>query len=214
MLRKTTETGMRQVVRPWAATGSVPVDVLVGWALIEQRAGNAMAGLNQVEAEAVGFQWQARTLSAAVAEIAELGCRPDVSGGGREVVHPAAEAVVAAIALLPEGERIVRAARQGPPNGWHAPTRWLVPERWEPDGERAMWCWGERRNVGAHCPLVRVACADTIAAARAEWLAWWDALAELGWRLGMRGLGFAVVGPSVVREPWGAGGVDAGLQLC
>lgn len=194
--------------RPWEATGSVCVDVLAHWAIVLQRAGNAVAGLHQLEAQAQGFAWQERTMMAVVEDMEALGCRIDVSGRGREIVHPAAEAVAAAVALLPGGERIVRCAREGAPGGWWLPERWLAPMRWEAEratGEmRAVVCYLANKQ-GAHCPLVEIASLDSIERARAEYRGWWDDLQMLAWSLQGRALGFAVIGPSVVREPWGEG---------
>jgi hypothetical protein len=193
-----------QASRPWAACGSINVDALVIWALVVQRAGDAVAGLYADEARADGYQWQERTGLAAVEQIAQLGCRIDVSGGRRDNVHPAAEAVAAAVRALDDGGLVTRCAWNGAPNGWAEPSRWLMPERWEADGERAMWCYADKR-MGAHCPLVTVASRDTVAAGRAEWLAWWDALSMLAMVLQGRALGFAVLPPSVAREPWQIG---------
>ena len=187
--------------RPWAATGSIAVDVLVTWALVVQRAGDAVAGLYADEARADGCEWQERTMLAVVEQIAQLGCRIDVSGGRRDTCHPAAEAVAAAVRALDDGGIVTRCAWQGAPNGWSEPSRWLMPERWEVEGERAMWCYVANKQ-GAHCPLVTVASVDTIAAARAEYRAWWDALMMLAWALSARAMGFAVLPPSVEREPW------------
>lgn len=187
--------------RPWAATGSIAVDVLVIWALVVQRAGDAVSGLYADEARADGHQWQERTMLAAVEQIAQLGCRIDVSAGRRDNVHPAAEAVAAAVRALDDGGKVAHCARNGAPNGWAEPGRWLMPERWEVEGERAMWCYADKR-MGAHCPLVRVATADTVAAGRDEYRAWWDALSMLACVLSTRALGFAVLAPSVAREPW------------
>jgi hypothetical protein len=64
-----------------------------------------------------------------------------------------------------------------------------------------MWCYADKR-MGAHCPLVRVATVETVAAGRDEYRAWWDALMMLSWSLSARALGFAVLPPSVDREPW------------
>lgn len=197
------EAELRLRARPWEATGSVAIDVLVVWALVQQRAGNVVAGLHQLEAQAEGFAWQERTMLAQVEQMEALGCRIDVSGAGRELVHPAAEAVAAAVALAPGGERIARCAREGAPGGWWLPERWLVPMRWEEPGVRAMWQWGERNNVGKHCPLVRVASVDSVERAREEYVGWWDDLMLLAWTLGARALGFALLPPSVAREPWG-----------
>lgn len=189
--------------RPWAATGSIAVDDLVRWALVVQRAGDAAAGLYEVEARADGVEWQTRTMLAKVEQIAQLGCQIDVSGGWRDNCHPAAEAVAAAVRALDDGGRVLRCAWNGAPNGWAEPSRWLVPERWEVEGERAMWCYQGRRNTGAHCPLVSVASVESIAAARAEYLAWWDGLQMLAWQLSKRALGFVVLPPAAPREPWG-----------
>jgi hypothetical protein len=217
MLRKTgASTGMGvsarpgaaepvvQASRPWAACGSINVDALVIWALVVQRAGDAVAGLYADEARADGYQWQERTGLSQIEQIAKLGRKIDVSGGRRDNVHPAAEAVAAAVRSLDDGGLVTRCAWNGAPNGWAEPARWLVPERWEIPGERAMWCRTGQRNIGMHCPLVLVASPDTIAAARDEYRAWWDALAMLGHVLAGRNLGFAVLPPSVVREPWEA----------
>lgn len=193
-------TAVVQGGRPWAATGSMAVDDLVVWALVVQRAGNAMAGLSEVEAAAAGFDPYSRTMLAVVEQIAQLGCRIDVSSGQRDATHPVADAVAAAIEALDDDGAVKHAARWGPPNGWAAPARWLVPERWEKEGV-AMWCYAEKR-LGAHCPLVRVADADTVAAGRAAYLAWWDALMMLAWTLAGKALGFIVLPPSVAREPW------------
>jgi hypothetical protein len=187
--------------RPWAATGSIPVDVLVQWALVNQRAGDAVSGLFQLEAEADGHVWQERTTLAAVEQIAQLGCRVDVSAGRADRVHPAAQAVAAAVRDLDDGGIVARCARGGAPSRWREPERWLVPWRWKVEGKQAETLYTERK-LGAYCPLSTVATSESVADGRAEYLAWWDALSMLGWVLGGRALGFAVEGPSVAREPW------------
>lgn len=194
-------TEPEQARRPWEPGGSVAVDVLVEWALARQRAGDSTAGLYQLEAEADGIEWQNRTMLSQVEQIAALGCRIDVSSGRSAAVHPAADAVAAAVRALPGGERIAHAARWGMPNGWAAPVRWLAPERWDVEGGRAMWCYVERTQ-GAHCPLIRVGSDESVALARDEYRAWWDALKMLAWVLAGRALGFIVEGPGVAREPW------------
>jgi hypothetical protein len=192
---------VRQARRPWAETGSMPVDLLLTWAIVEQRAGNAVAGLFEAEVGAAGLTRRNRTLLAEVEQIAQLGCRIDVSGGVSDAVHPAADAVVAVLAAHERGARMVHCARCGPPGGWAEPARWMMPERWTVPGEEAMWCYVER-TAGRHCPLVRVTSWEAIEAARGEYAGWWDDLGDVAWALSERALGFAVTGPSVVREPW------------
>lgn len=191
----------RMRARPWEATGSVAVDVFVHWALVLQKAGHASEGLNQLEAQASGLQWQMKTATAQVEQLAALGRRIDVSGGGRQMAHPAAEAVVAAIATMPAGRRITRYAFDGTPGGWWQPERWLVPMSWKVEREKATVCYFAGKQA-AHCPLVQIASLDSIARAREEYRGWWDDLEDLTWTLNKRALGFVVLPPSVVREPW------------
>lgn len=189
---------------PWTARGSVNVEVLVTWALRDQRAGQSPTrGLFQAEAEASGLTWYSASSDgcAAIDRIGSVGCRIDVSGPGRDALHPAAEAVADAIELADERDLLRLLGRVGERPDWRGPPRWIVPESWVVEGVEAMWCYAERRT-GKHCPLIIVCDAATIAAKRAVYVRWWDALEGLAWTLSCRALGFAVTGPAAAREPW------------
>jgi hypothetical protein len=190
--------------RPWEPAGRVAVDALVVWALRDQRAGrDPVAGMYRAEAEADGYAWRGSSSDgvAAVGRIGEVGCRIDVSGGGRAVVHLAADAVEVAIRSLEAAALVVDYGQAGAaPSGWEAPDAWFMPSEWEAGGE-AMWVYAERRQ-GAHCPIVQVSSEDGVELARGEYRRWWDALEQLAWLLSARALGFVVMGPSVPREPW------------
>lgn len=187
--------------RPWAARGAIAVDLLVHWALVEQRAGDAVAGLYQLEAQADGYCWREGSTLSRLETIAQLGMRVDISGGVADRVHSAAEAVAQAVRALDDGGLVARCARGGAPGGWREPVRWMKPRAWEVQGERAQWVYSDRR-MGAYCPLVVVATEESVEDARAVYRAWWDALAMLGFVLGRKALGFVVEPPSVAREPW------------
>jgi hypothetical protein len=196
------EAELRLRARPWEATGRVAIDLLVTWALVDQRAGNAVAGLHEIEAVAAGYAWQKRTTLAGLEQVAALGRRIDVSGGlTRDTAHPAALAVAEAVAQHERGDRLARCAREGAPGGWWMPERWLAPMSWREPGVQATVCYFAGKQ-GAHCPVVQIASLDSIERARADYVEWWQDLCELAWQLDARALGFAIAPPSVVREPW------------
>lgn len=186
---------------PWAS-GSIDIEALVIWALRDQRAGaTPTRGLFQAEAEASGLTWYQGSNSAAIERLGMVGCRIDISGPGRDAVHPVAEAVDAVIGRSAEAELLRLYARLGERPRWRAPKVWVVPEAWTVEGEDAMWCYAERRS-GAHCPLIWLCDAPRLASWRATYVRWWDALEALAWPLAGRATGFAVEHPGAPRQPW------------
>ena len=188
---------------PWAVTGRIEVWALICWALSDQRAGmNRSAGLLGLEAIADGCGRAERSTLAVVEQIAALGCRVDVSGPGRDVAHPVAEAVAAMVDRSSEASLVRHYGALGiKPGGWSAPARWLVPEYWAIPDVEAEWVYAERRS-GAYCPVMMVTSAEQLAHHRGVYVRWWDAVEDLAWALGSRALGFTVGEIGVAREPW------------
>lgn len=189
---------------PWQRTGSADVERLVSWTYGPQMADRfATSGLFELEARAAGYEWRNSSTDgcATIENIARVGCRIDISGAGRETVHPVAEAVVGVVAAHDAAELLrYHGVLDSRPN-WRGPKRWFIPERWKVEGEDAMWVYTERTSQ-PYCPLIQVASAETVERARATYLRWWDALDDVAWRLGQRALGFTVLAPQVDREPW------------
>lgn len=193
--------------RPWAATGSIDVEALVNWAYQVQMVDRlGRAGLSSVEAAISGYEPISYSSDGcgALMRMEHLGCRVD---GGRvsvrDDVHPAAEAVAALVDALPGGGALAYYGRLGTrPWGWAEPDRWFAAAVWVKEGEKAQVERTDRGRELGYCRIVAVTTREEIDRRRAEYLAWWDALDGLAFRLGMKALGFAVRSPDVSREPW------------
>ncbi|QPM89369.1 hypothetical protein [Pseudooceanicola algae] len=130
-------------------------------------------------------------------ERARLGCRVD--GGGRSDPHPDADAVAAALAVLPEGcggrqmaVTIAELARLGTMPDWGKglKTR-CVPVGWQ-SCKHGMFAKTERVNDVRYfyrgrwrevesrmCPVIIVDDARRLASLRRRYLLWWGALLDL-----------------------------------
>lgn len=198
-------------LKPWERTGMVDIEVLLAWAFNDQRiAGDPAAGLHQIEAQADGYSWQGHSADGCyvVERIAKVGCRIDISPGSKSAAfHPAAEAVARAVAASPEAVLVEEYACLGVrPSGWREPERWIIPCQWK-DGEagtNAEWVWRGPRRSNPFCPVMVSTSPDAIAAARARYIAWYDALVDLSFALAARALGFVILPPTFDREPWAA----------
>lgn len=200
---------MSAASRPWAS-GSIAIDQLVHWALVDQRAGDIYAGLFGIEAQAM-LGDAARQISgdgcAAVERIGKLGCQVDGGGHVLDCTDPVAEVVAVLIMQLPDDQRalVQDHGRTGEaPGGWKPPARWLAPMRWEKPEAEACTAY-VRAKQGWHCPLVRMSSVETMGENRRLYTRWWDGLEVLGFNLSLRPLPFVVRAPSVPREPWAAG---------
>lgn len=197
--------------RPWARTGSVDVEVLAQWAFGAQMVDRfERVGLHAIEAVAAGYEVSQMSADGVgqLMQIEHLGCRIDRSAGlVSDAVHPVALAVSASLAKVPEGERVRRYALAGTrPSGWREPEAKVRPQVWVKEGERAQVEYLGPGKTGAYCPIVVVWDRQREAWERAQYTAWWDALAELGWQLSTRALGFTVTGPAAPAMPWEATG--------
>jgi hypothetical protein len=194
--------------RPWDG-GKVAIDVLVHWALSDQRAGDVFAGLFAIEAEAI--TGEPRGVSgdgcAAVERIAALGCQVDGGSRGKDYTDPVADLVATLVMQLPHDQRalVSDSGRSGEaPGGVLPPARWLAPIRWE-ESEREAVSTYVQAKMGHHCPLVRVSSPATMEENRRLYHRWWDALQVLAFNLSCRPLPFVVTDPAAARAPWGEG---------
>lgn len=197
---------------PWQRTGSVDVELLVAWTYGPQQADRfRTSGLFELEARAAGFEWHGSSTDgcATIERIAEVGCRIDISSGpSRDLVHPAAEAVVSVVSRHAEASLIRYHAMLDSQPNWKGPRRWFIPERWKVEGEDAMWVYTERTSQ-PYCPLIQIASSETVDVARAQYVRWWDALEAVAWSLSARALSFTVLAPQRAREPWLQKGVES-----
>lgn len=212
--------------RPWERRQALAVDLLVTWTLRDQRAHSSRAGLLEAEARAeaslrgmASFHWDRSSTdgSAAIADQGHMGCRIDRSGGGGAgKVSDVADAVWAGIRALDAAALVTQFGLLGvPPDGWQMPRVRSWPRLgWKREGVEGVVAYEGERTAGPSTPVVIVSL-EGVEANRRRYLAWWDALEELQWLLTARALGFAVLPPSVEREPWvkdPTGGIDnAGL---
>lgn len=204
------------VAEPWAATGRCDIEALVNWAFGPQRALSPVSGLCEIEARAAGYAWQSVSADgvAAVQRIGEVGCRIDISGPGRDMVHPVAEMVSHMAALHPDGDLVRHHGRAGTrPAGWGRRPRY-VPAMVRPDGE-AEWVYDEAalpRRVRMQCPVLVIGSQEAVSAARSLWVRWWDALVDLQMDVAGAAFAFQVVRPACYREPWKRGLTEACLS--
>lgn len=207
-----TEEQLALRARPWAATGSMAVDKLLTWAIVEQRAGNSRAGLFEQEAAADAalrgqrFHWNRRSSDgvAKIEDIGSVGCRIDVSRGGTSgKVADVAEAVWLAAQASPLAEAVLDWAEvSSAPGGWSWPARRSWPRLgWVVDGVEGVTVYEGKGRTGQATPVVIVSF-EGIMMARRRYQAWWDALEEMAWQLSKLALGFIVLPPSVERAPW------------
>lgn len=198
--------------RPWAARGSMAIDLLLTWAIVDQRVavmGPRMTEQErEVEASMRGraFEPHRRSTdgSAKVEDLAQLNCRIDVSrDSGSGQVSDVADAVWQAVTGMADAEVLIGWASTGcAPDGWDWPTLRCWPRLGFTDKGQGVTVYTGKRTTGMATPVVIVS-ASEIAAARVRYVAWWDALALLAGYLSRLNLGFAVGLPSVAREPWG-----------
>jgi hypothetical protein len=201
---------------PWEATGRMDVEALVSWAFLDQRVGAAAAGLNEMEALAAGLSWQHRSTCgcARMEQIGTVGKRVDVSPGQSESdVHPVAEAVLACIEASADRDVLIPWARSGAkPGGWAVPAKWVEPVNGWVEGERfhkaaAIYdlvggaAGGVRRALPVQFRDPAVALAE-VAARRAVYGDWWQAVRQLAFDLSLRNMGFQVMGPVSPAQPW------------
>lgn len=194
--------------RPWEASGSIEVEQLVAWAFGVQRADRDMGyGLMAAEAAVDGHGSAGRTSDgcAALAELANMGCRVDRSRGIiRDSVAPAAQLVAVLVGQLEDGELVRHFGRLGVrPDGWRAPERWWRPVVWKTYGVEGQWeRVGQGVNAGRVTRVIPTITPAELQRRRRDYHRWWEALDRLAWQLSMRNLGFAVTRPSAPRTPW------------
>lgn len=194
-------------LRPWAVTGSIDVEALVRWAYQVQMVDRlGRAGLTRVEAEMSGYEPSSYSSDGcgALMRMEHLGCRVDTGRVTvRDDVHPAAEAVASLVDQMHGGGTLVYHGRLGTrPWGWAEPDRWFTAAVWVREGVKAQVERTERGRELGYCRIVAVTTPAQIAAKRADYLAWWDALDRLAFQLGLKALGFTVRSPDAPREPW------------
>lgn len=193
--------------RPWAAGGTVDVEVLAAWAYAVQMVDRfERGGLHPIEAAAMGFEpcgFSADGVSQLMA-IHHLGCRV-TSGGVRvsDAVHPAAYALAQTLRGIEHGELVRACALAGTrPSGWVPPVHRIRPVMWERVGEKAVVEYQGPGRKGGYCQLIYAWDAPRQAWGRAEYRKWWAALDALAWKLSAQALGFLVTAPAAPPEPW------------
>lgn len=200
--------GIGAGARPWERTGSIDVEVLAEWAFAAQMVDRfETAGLHRIEAQAAGYETAALSADGVgqLMQIGHLGCRIDRGGMfASDQVHPAAYAVASALTEIEHGDRVRYYALTGT-----RPAQWVPPERkvraafWVKEWKEAMVEYQGPGRKGGYCPIIITWDAEREAWGRAEYTKWWEALAELHWRLSQRALGFIVTGPNAPAIPWG-----------
>lgn len=207
------------VARPWERTGAIDVEQLAAWAYGVQMVERfERVGLHRIEAEAAGFEVQGCSSDGVgqLMAIEHLGCRID--RGGMTVsdgVHPVALAVASALADIDGADRVRQYARAGNrPMAWQPPEHPVRASVWVKPWEKAQVEYIGPGKKGAHCPIIITWTREREEWGRNEYTRWWEALAELTWRLSARALGFTVTGPIAPAEPWlaarnGKQGVEA-----
>lgn len=207
--------GIGPAARPWVRTGSIDVEQLAQWAYGVQMVDRfERVGLHAIEAEAAGYEVTRSSADGVgqLMQIEHLGCRIDRSSGlVSDSVHPAALAVAAALRDIEHGDRVRFHAQAGT-----RPVAWVEPERkarasfWVKEWQEAMVEYQGPGRKGAYCPVIIVWDSKRAAWGRADYAQWWEALAELAWRLSTRALGFTVTGPIAPAEPWKVETASAG----
>jgi hypothetical protein len=195
------------LARPWERTGSVDVEHLLVWAYGVQMVDRfERVGLHAIEAEAAGFEPRGYSGCGVgqLMAIEHMGCRIDA---GRVTVtdtcHPAAYAVAQELAQV-EHHRTARYHAQAGTR----PSEWVPPERfaravvWVKPWETAQVEYEGPGRKGGHCRVILLWDRQREAWGREQYRVWWQALADLAWRLSARALGFSVTGPAAPAEPW------------
>jgi len=199
--------GLASPLRPWEGTGSVDVEQLAAWAYGVQMVDRfERQGLHQIEAEAAGYEvsrYSADGVGQLMA-IEHMGCRIDA---GRAVVsdacHPAAYALAQELAQIPNGSMVRRHAVAGTrPLEWRAPEGFARAAVWVKPGEAAQVEYEGPGRKGAHCRVILLWNRQREQWGQEQYRLWWEALADLSWRLSCRALGFSVTGPAAPAEPW------------
>jgi hypothetical protein len=210
--------------RPWERTGSIDVEALAAWAYGVQMVERfERAGLHAIEAEAAGFEPSGYSADGVgqLMKIEHLGCRIDgVAPIVSDVCHPVAYALAAALADVAEGRRVRYHALSGTrPKEWIPPKHYARAAVWKKPWEEAQVEYQGPGRKGGYCQVILLWDRQREAWGREQYGAWWNALADLSWRLSTRALGFSVTGPSAPAEPWLAaaeatprGSSDASIQ--
>ena len=193
--------------RPWEPSGSIDVERLAAWAYGSQMVDRfERAGLHAVEAAAAGFEPSAYSADGVgqLMQIEHLGCRIDRSSAFvADTCHPVAYAVAGAVADLDGRSKLRAHAAAGTrPSEWKPPADRIRARVWKREGVEAQIEYQGPGRKGAYCPVIVVWDANREAWGRAQYTLWWEALAELAWKLSLRALGFTVTGPAAPPEPW------------
>lgn len=201
--------GIGARARPWERTGSMDVELLAQWAYGVQMVDRfETAGLHRIEAMAAGYEPVAISADGVgqLMQIEHLGCRIDRGGVSvSDVVHPVALALAGALRDITNGERVRHHALSGTrPVHWVPPRDKVRAAIWVKEGVEAMVEYQGPGRKGAYCPIIITWDAKREAWGRGEYTKWWEALAELAYRLSARALGFVVTGPDAPAEPWAA----------
>ena len=193
----------------------IDVEMLVVWALRDQRAGEIVdgpVGLEAAEAEAAGAPRQRVSTCgcAAVERVLELGADIRTVGRGGAPTPGCsgdAETVWAAVVgLAGEGARLVRLhGRLGSRPDWvpGGPKRGPVRER----GAVKVVRYDRHRNrIAPWCMLGWAVPLEYVEARRESWRVWREGLALLKQTLNRGGglRGYVVVGPAAPERPWAA----------
>lgn len=199
--------GLGPRARPWERTGSLDVEQLAQWAWGVQMVDRfERVGLHAIEAAAAGYEVSGYSADGVgqLMAIEHLGCRIDRgSAFVADAVHPVALAVAAALAEVDGGERVRFHARSATrPTAWVEPKAKARASVWVVPGEKAQVEYQGPGRKGAYCPVILLWDPQREAWGRADYRQWWDALAELAWRLSTRALGFTVTGPAAPAKPW------------
>lgn len=210
-IRKSEVTQARESIgpgmRPWERTGEIDVERLAQWAYGAQMVDRfERAGLHAIEAAASGFEPRGYSGCGVgqLMQIEHLGCRIDHSGASvSDAVHPAAYALASVLGDIEHGKLVRAHAQAGSrPSTWVPPVHRIRPAMWAKLGREAVVEYHGPGRKGGYCQLIYAWDEARQSWGQAHYRQWWGALAELGWRLSQRALGFIVTGPAAPAEPW------------
>lgn len=188
---------------------------LVTWVYRDQKAHLGAAGGTAVyEAALTGGS---ASMTAVVGRIGALGCQVDRGGAGNARLHPVAEAVDRRVEAMPDGRLLRRYGISGRlPEGYDLRERlrpvWLIaPEydaAWRPKPGSFVVCYrhdARQRREPVYCPVAWDRDSRFVEERRAECMAWFAALRDLGgWCRASAALlrGWTITGPSLRPPNW------------
>lgn len=204
---------------------TMDVEFLLEWTFRIQKADMVIErgiGLDRVEAEALGYDWQGWSACgcAAVERYSQLGCFVDTFGPDTGQLHPDAETVYRLVDRFPTATRylLINHAKHGTQPSWgegkalRVEPVWRNEPRWATNeherrvpARRSFVVESDKHRNGVLCPVRFVNEPSYIMALQHSYWVWHQGLVAVRESLQSQLTRICVTGPCASAEPWRVG---------